>query len=471
MSYVVRYEFAQFLLRFIEYQGISLTSESNTPAISNTITFCNQAILGKKVTRPNTANGFQMLVRVADGVCNIDNCEDRIMGIIAFLADMLQRDPHPSVKQAGIKIANTIYNKGEYVEGDSDALFNISLRQLVNTGQWKSEEYKEDEKQFVQQPPLKMDDIPACSIHLLNRVRIPELFPSKLAFDQEQYKLTVAAPNKMVFRLDENLCQFAKLSFTDYDIIDLKSIYKKEQDETLLFLASSDGCVNIWSSNRHECSSSFRASIANQNSYVNQYVSPSRFYPHLATSNANGGIALWDYNYSSLISEWTGMGHTLTALETLSFDDTTIVCAHEDATLSIIDTRDPFHLKFQNPSLSSQKIIHISSANYERVTLQTISSNGIFAQWDTRTGSCIKTEIIGSSVDCCDIHPSFPLIISCAKNSSPKISSTSGKTLYPFTDIKNVTDLAFHPKLPIFACSTASGEIYSFQVAFSYNSA
>ena len=470
MSFVVRYEFAQFLLRFIEYQGLSFGLKANTLPIANTITSCNQAILGKKVVRPNTANGFQMMVKVADGLCNADYCEERIAGIISFLADMLQRDPHPSVKQAGIKIASMIHNKGEYVEGDSDALFNISLRQLVNTGQWKSQEYKEDDKQFVPQTQAKMDDIPACSVHLLNRVRIPDLSPSKLLYDQELYKLTVAAPSKMVLRLDENLSQFAKLSFTDYDVTDLKSIYRKEQDETLLFLASSDGCVNIWSSNRHECSSSFRASISNQNGYVPQFVSPSRFYPHLATSNANGGIILWDYNYSSMISEWNGAGSTITALETLSYDDTTIVCAHDDASLSIIDTRDPFHFKIQNPSLSSQKIIHISSASYEKVTFQTISSNGIFAQWDARTGSCFKTEIIGSSVDCCDIHPSFPLIISCAKNSSPKISSTSGKTLYPFSDIKNVTDLAFHPKLPIFACATASGEIYSFQVAFSYNS-
>ncbi|EAY18696.1 hypothetical protein TVAG_063010 [Trichomonas vaginalis G3] len=502
MSFVVRYEFAQFLSRFFELQNLDLsllekiqnernsknskntknTKTENFPENSEqkiensekneneeedlTINGIIDKIVGSHVSLERTSDSFIDFVHKCDDINNSEKSDEYLVKAITLYSDILEKDPHPSVKQAGSRLKKAVFEGGEISDGDTDALFNISLRQLVNSGQYKVSEEINEEKPFTF-TPFHSNDVPACSAHELLVAKLTDMIPYHVIFEQTKYSLAVASPAKSIIRLDEGLHQFGRLSCTDAAITDLRTT--EWDDVPRIIIGSSDGCVNVWEGNHHECSLTFKATTCSANESTYQLVSPARQKHKFATSNFNGGVVLWDADYSQFIGEWKGDKAKMTSLEIAARDDTTVISGYENGLLSVIDTRQPHLFSVSSPNYNLGGIVKIKSSFSSDVIINTMSHTGVYSAWDARMWEPVHYAQINTFVDECDIHPCYSIAILTPNNGNTMIVSSSGKVLCTLPNLKNVSSVAMHPTLPIFACSTQSGEIVSYQLAFSYN--
>ncbi|OHT11130.1 hypothetical protein TRFO_04093 [Tritrichomonas foetus] len=490
-SFLVRHQLLLLLSRFLS----SSRNPSSTFANGSTLKKYNFTSLLENwlQSSPKTFSEYAMAV---DKIAHLEDSTNYIVGIVHYLIEYFTHDPHPAIHSlacrnkgyfyednkssasnsisppfTSLKLTESSFEEDEdetkeisTFESDSDALYNIAVKHLVKSAQWKVTQEDEVYQYKRSCKDVVFGNINLPTIHLQPRAASNGIEAVKITFDPKTLQTAVATKNCHICTLDEDM----KVS-NSIKISDTTSISDLCCDmiarETIIAAGTSDGCCFLWYPQCNNVYASWRADINYVNDSIPLFARISSHKSTIATARGTDGLALWAAKSMQLIGEWPcdDEAKQITAFTIHPGNQNICVLGFDNGGFTAIDTRTPCNEKILTVSIG-ERIVGLSGNRVGADLIYTATSSGRCLVWDMSTNNLTPCGSQKMEIDSFDAHFALPILGFSSKEESPIIMAADGNCKYKANEVSPNSILAFHPILPVVTFGSPDGQILSYNI-------
>lgn len=475
MSFIVRHQILLFAIRYLATYGSEYAEDAKIQRHS----FLSSYRVWLNTTDKNL--DLEAVIKVIDVAIHEENAMSEVASLVELLIDYYAHDPHPVIKTLALRAKTTIqepiilpftsygyepmideYEPNRETESDSSALYNISMRQLVNTGQWKDIPIEIPKKKRAE-PYYGQIDIPTIQLSLANKPkpRLPNPV-TKISYHPLTLQSVVSTKNRWIYLLDEDGETVSRTRVNEGEISDIHLI--SNDQEQLVISATNEGCCHVWNPNQKNFKETWRCDIKYTDKETPLNIAVSNGSNVIASVRGNSATALWDLSSQQLVGEWLD-GEDANATSILFHPGNQNICyvGYDNGNLTAFDKRESYDSKIITHTLRSP--------------ILGISGNRVASDWmyiATRDGRCLSCDLSTNKINHCltkastttgfSAHFALPLFGFTSANDYPIIASSNGQFNYSAKTVPIQSVLAFHPILPVVKFGTSEGDIFTYNI-------
>ena len=453
MSYLVRYQLMLLIVRFLRIHQ----DEIDQPLVSTTHTYKSFNSLTERLFKLPTNGDVRTFFSEIDAKIAAHRAET--CQLLYDLSNYLTHDPHPVIaKEAATTCELFTHGDDESLflpgEGDSDALFNIVMRETLKKN-------LEDTPNATREPLYQLEGDSAKTPKPVTLVKtIPlSIVPTRIAFDTLTCGIAAAHGNS-IYYFEGSHDSGASVSLLSAQITDLKIACWF--DEPCAIVGDSNGTCALWKVRNAKPSAVWRTDPNINSCNLPVYLALASDRPRLATVRGSDYTVLWDVATLRMVSEFENFENTKATAIALHPSDSNILCTgFEDGSISVRDTRtSTIAATFRNAPFPVIKVVGNARENS---TIYWAHQNGSVFR---RKGSTTDSISLMSKYELRDFdaHPTLPLLLFAPKTTTRATFATDdGKFVHVVKGIPAGSIAAIHPTQNIFAFGTPDQEIRIYQ--------
>jgi WD40 repeat protein len=316
-------------------------------------------------------------------------------------------------------------------------LHRIALRNLLGAVSWRAD-------LVTPSPPLSASPDPTSDldhfvIKEISRIRLDPV--TKLSFDPHSHKLAVATASGVVF----DGMQVQIDGGCGVQVIDRDAIA----------VATTNGHIFIWRPPARTVSVALRVSGKSPVFGVLDATT-------LLTMDGGGAIYTWDLAGERVVGEWeTGVEKEVTAVLVDRQQPGIVIAGYRNGIVREFDVgTSECRVNEILPQQPNNAILRIARAN---AAFYSVCENGRCDLWETRLSDMRPLRQQPPLRDCA-IGAWAPLMIFVSESGVAYATDMAGVVTHRFRGVEKVTACAMHPRLPVFALGTQTGEVVTFRL-------
>ncbi|OHT05362.1 hypothetical protein TRFO_05942 [Tritrichomonas foetus] len=503
VSYLVRYQYLLFTIRFLTTHQKSLSS--SVPIIKTTFQSFN-AIFEKWVGMSwlKIDGDFVSYAKQIEIQSKSDTAIQDALSLCIFALKFLSHDPHPTIKYIARKAKESFDqillcendstqksksisppfgwhrplgmmdeaskpklckkeadpNQIKLFENDSDVLYNIALRQMVLSGEKILHPSCSTPVRATSSQSTNLGCIDIPTIHLQLRGQTSSLVrdPIKIAYEKQTTGMSVATKNKWIYYLNESFEVLGKVHASEFPITDLRMIGKTT------VAACSDGTIKLWNYDSRECCATWRADC-NFTDAQNPLL-----FDVTSTKIVTGrnSVQCFDTVTQKLVNEWSAPSR-ITAVSLHPGNENICVVGLFNGNMIAIDLRTK-ETSVNNELLSigvRDPIVRISPNRNGADFEYAVTTSGKLIEWNATSHNVRIINSHSNNVSEFDMHRSLPLIAIGSKTEAPAILTPQGQVLHKTKNVQPGAVFSFHPILPVITFGTSNCELMAYDILLS----
>ena len=499
-SYIVRYQFLMFLLRYLQSNKITVDS-FNLLSPSSTLRQFFDIFYGNIKHFAQILNNFSFLSKASVDAANTSLSQKKLDSSACFLLEYFCYDPCPLISGAAQKAIDVIASsqnkfiappfnstnqnpvfgpskiemKSDTYEfpDDSDVLFSYAYEQLTRASQWNADisinkqEKKDLQSFFHRRSPKEYESYSYMPSKISRKCykNISEKQIQKLAFYSHDSSLVCVHSSNILSKLDDLLALETTMTLSQSicDLITKRVSY----DKTLTICSTLEGSIHVCDMDEGDEVTCFRAGFNFKDQKSPQLIATHEKSTTIATGRGSNGVCLWDLETQKIIGEWkTPDLYAISTMSILNSDENLCICGLNNGCLTPVDFRTPQNSqpsKILNSSMSD-KVVHVANFFAQEQVIYAASVNGIITSWDTRGDQILTVTKKEGPIFSFDSHTHFPVLFCSSAKESPEMLTPNMQFIGSLDNIGPNSFISAHQRLNLISFGDALGNVHVFEL-------
>ncbi|EAY12972.1 hypothetical protein TVAG_405180 [Trichomonas vaginalis G3] len=446
MSYLVRYQFLMFIIRYLASSRVDIEAKIYKPPSISSFSQFFDVLFHSGLHYSQLLSSFSLLQSVSARIASNQNSEINCIKNGLFIINFLTQDPSPIVRETAIKALDlfkkhdrqevappfnsssqnlaTIQSRAEVVSENFDipddfsVLYSNLCAQLLKSEQWNQENYQ---KPFCKENNAEEKSFMPSKIKLRNKKLVGDRHIERLAFVNRE--MVVQTSPKTISILENNLA--LRKSFTFPSVISSITTHNINQTD-IVSCATNDGVIHLYDPKENSILTSFRSTMENSPQIITTSLSSNKIA--VSGGQSSNAVRLFDISCQKFIGEWNIPDKsTISCLYIHENDENLCICGLNNGYLVPVDFRDDQMNKRTPLGVRDDKVINICGIRCQRQVIYASTASGRIMSWDVR-GSYVS--LVSERRDFCtgfDSSPNFPILFYSSTQDKPAILSPSGQ--------------------------------------------